>query len=218
MVARISRLLPILVVAALAACDPSAEKEGTLTGPMPMTPPPIVVRDQARHLILNLPLGDNEWRRYGDFLRAAAAGRPQLVHLTIAGDPPPDIEDALARRAAQSGIGHISADFQPGAHARAKVELIARVYVAVPPVCPQTAHLNIVDGDNKVSSDWGCSTVSNLELMVADPHDLLEGQSGGETDAVISSAAITRLQTDKVKKLEGPSTTAPVGAATSMAQ
>jgi type IV pilus biogenesis protein CpaD/CtpE len=138
--------------------------------------------------------------------------------LTIAGDPPPEVEDALARRAAQIGIGHISADFQPGAHARAKVELVARVYVAVPPACPQTAHLNIMDGDNKISSDWGCATVSDLELQVADPRDLLEGQSGGETDAVLTSAAITRLQTDKVKKLEGPSTTAPVTNATGVSQ
>ena len=219
---RIFRLLPLLCVAALAACEPNGEKEGTLTGPMPMTPPPIVVRDQARHLVLDLPrsgqIGDAEWNRYVGFLHAAAAGRPEAVHLTIAGDPSLAVEDALARRAAAMGIRRISADVRPAGGARMKVELVARTYVAVLPNCPQTEHLNIIDGDNKVSSDWGCSTVSNLELMVADPHDLIEGQGGGETDAVLTTAAITRLQTDKVKKLEGPSTTAPVANASGTAQ
>jgi type IV pilus biogenesis protein CpaD/CtpE len=83
------------------------------------------------------------------------------------------------------------------------------------PNCPQTAHLNVVDSDNRVASDWGCASVSMLELQVADPNDLVRGRSGGETDSVITTAAIRRLETDKVKKLNAAPSTASVSGGSS---
>ncbi|MGH6980590.1 MAG: CpaD family pilus assembly lipoprotein, partial [Stellaceae bacterium] len=94
---------------------------------------------------------------------------------------------------------------------RDTLALTTRVYEAVLPNCPQTSHINIIDGDNTVSSDWGCATVSMFDMQVADPRDLLHGRNGGMTDSVMTTAAIRRFQTDKLKQLDSESTTSAPG-------
>jgi pilus assembly protein CpaD len=218
MILRMARLSPLAIVAMLAACEPVGSDMGTLTGPMPQAPPPIVVRDQQRHLVLDLAgsggVGDRDWARLDNFLGSAAVGRPDTVRLTIAGDASPLVIDLVIRHALAFGYAENKIEVAPPTMARrsyrAELDLTARTYVAVLPNCPQTTHLNLIDRDNQVSSDWGCATVSTLEQQVADPRDLVRGEDGGETDSVLTTAAIHRLQTDKVKKLEGQSPTASV--------
>jgi pilus biogenesis lipoprotein CpaD len=217
---RTARLSPLLVVAALlAACEPNAKMMGTLKGPMPPVPPPIVVRDQHRHLAVALPwggaLGPAEAERIGVFLDRSAAGRPGSVHLTIAGNPSPPVIDEVIRQAFELGYREDMISVAPpramGAGRHMTLELVTAAYVPVLPNCPETAHLNILDSNNLVSSDLGCSTVSDLELQVANPRDLVRGEDGGETDSILTTAAIKRLQTDKLKKLDIQSTTASTG-------
>jgi pilus assembly protein CpaD len=216
MTVRIARLLPILILGALAACSPDAADPdmGTLTGPMPLVPPPIAVREQQRTISLRLASdGDMsviEGRRFDAFLSAVSAGNPNAVHLVISGNPIPRAIAAVSRRAMAHGIAANKIVVAPSRISDPSdvmtVDVAASTYTASPPNCPQTTHLNTSDSDNMLSSDWGCATVSDLELMVEDPRDLVRGQSGGLTDSVITSAAIVRLQTDKVKKLEAPAT------------
>ncbi|HEX4112480.1 MAG TPA: CpaD family pilus assembly lipoprotein [Stellaceae bacterium] len=211
----LARLMPLAILAALAACEPTGEKMHTLTGPMPSAPPPVVVRDEQRHLVVDLPangaIGAADWARIDQFLRAAAPERPETVRLTVAGDASPAVVDLVIRHAFASGYVENKIAVAPptgGYRGHGMVlRLTSRTAIAVPPNCPQTAHLDIIDGDNLVASDWGCASVSNLELQVADPHDLVRGQGGGETDSVMTTAAIRRLETDKLKKLDTSSTT-----------
>ena len=219
MIPRLIRLSPLALVLALVACEPTAQQMGTLHGPMPAAPPPIVVRDQHRHLAMDLPwngaIGHAEWARIGRFLDRAAEGRPDAVHLTIAGNPSPRVIDEVVRHAFELGYHEdrirVTRSRVAGGGAHMTLELITAAYVPELPNCPQTAHLNIIDSDNMVNSDLGCSTVSDLELQVANPRDLVRGEDGGETDSAMSTAAIVRLQTDKVKKLENQSTTVSAG-------
>jgi pilus assembly protein CpaD len=205
-------LAPLALAATLAACQPSGEKLGTLTGPMPEAPPQVVVRDQTHHLAVRLPdsgpIGSVDWYRIDHFLGDAAHGRPENVRLTIAGNASPGMIDLVIRHAFAFGYADNKIVVAPptaGGRYRLTLDLTARTSVAILPNCPQTTHLNLIDRDNRVSSDWGCSSISNLEIQVADPHDLVRGQSGGETDSVMTTAAIQRMQTDKLKKLDAVS-------------
>ncbi len=194
---------------------------GTMTGAMPQAPPQVVVRDQERHL--NVALRGNaaadagEWVRIDHFLGDAAPGRPDTVRLLIAGNASPGAIDLLIRHAfamgyAENKIKVAAPGFAP-AGGPMTLSLTTTVSVAILPNCPQTQHLNIIDGDNRVASDWGCSTVSMFELQVADPHDLVRGEGGGQTDSVMTTAAIHRLESDKVKKLDAATSTSSVSGA-----
>lgn len=215
---RAARLAPLLLALALAACERSGDEMGTNTGPMPQTPPPFVVDDQTRHLAVNLPpdgvLNRAQWTRIDRFLGDAAPGRPDTVRLTIAGDVPPPVVDLVIHHAFAFGYAenkiHVAPPRRVERGRGMVLELTSRAAIAVLPNCPQTAHLNIIDGDNRVASDWGCSTVAAFDLQVADPHDLVRGQDGGETDSIMTTAAIKRLQTDKLKKLDTSSSTTSV--------
>jgi pilus biogenesis lipoprotein CpaD len=220
--ARWLRLLPALAAMTLAACEDHAISMGTLTGPMPAAPPPIEVREQQRHVVLDLArpgqFSAAEWEKVQKFLAASPAYRADLVYLTISGNAAPWMTEAVSGTAVAVGIprDHIAvAHSVPRDPRITRLELTARATVPAMPNCPQTQHVNIIDGDNLVDSDWGCSFISDLELQVVNPRDLVQGQSGGETDSVIAGAAINRNDTDKLKKLlPGPTTGgAPTGAA-----
>lgn len=203
-------LLAILAALALSACEPSASEMGTLTGKMPEAPPAIVVRDVPRHLDVALhdgALSETDRARIEEFLRAAAT-RPENAHLAVAGASSEALGFVVRAALAQGYRGDniaVSRNGRPGT-----LVLATRVYEAVLPNCSQTQHLNLIDSDNMVSSDWGCATVSMFDLQVADPRDLARGRDGGMTDSIMTTAAIKRLQTDKLKKLDASSSTTSV--------
>lgn len=210
------RLLLVAFAFAVAACEPSARDMDALTGPMPEAPPAIAVRDTVHHLSLAETDGilrEADWRKIDDFLTGAAAERPQTAHLAIAADAMSRNIGTVIRRAVGLGFerDNITTLALTGGdattHKRHSLVLTVRRYAAVLPNCPQSAHLNLIDGDNMVSSDWGCATISTYGLQVTDPRDLMRGRAGAETDAVLTTAAIRRLETDKVKKLNNLSTT-----------
>ncbi len=213
---------PLAFVLVLAACEPKGDEMGTLTGPMPEAPPHVVVRDQERHLKVelrgNAAVDDAEWVRIDHFLGDAAPGRPDTVRLLISGNASPGAIDLVIRHAFAMGYVENKIKVAPPTYGPGggpiRLTLTANVSVAILPNCPQTQHLNIVDSENRVASDWGCSYVSAMELQVADPHDLVHGQDGGETDSRMTTAAIHRLETDKLKKLDTISSTSPVAQGT----
>lgn len=75
------------------------------------------------------------------------------------------------------------------------------------PSCARRSVSTFSNSQNPSWSDFGCSVNGSLAAMVADPRDLIVGQTGGETDSAVSGAAIDRLLQDKVKKLETQSFT-----------
>lgn len=59
------------------------------------------------------------------------------------------------------------------------------------PDCPNWSNQSDRNFKNETSSNYGCANNSNLAAMVANPEDLLEGQSGtGETVILTSTKAI----------------------------
>jgi pilus assembly protein CpaD len=95
----------------------------------------------------------------------------------------------VARTAAQYGIllsegAPITAgEVPPGA-----VRVVVSRAVAYVPNCPNWAAQR---GPSSTSSNYGCAVNSNLAAMIADPNDLVLGQSGSVTgDANTSSKAI----------------------------
>jgi pilus biogenesis lipoprotein CpaD len=62
---------------------------------------------------------------------------------------------------------------------------------------PECGHWDPNRHFEDTSSDFGCSTVRALGLMVADPHDLVAGKDAGHTSAPPQVGAIERYHTDK---------------------
>jgi len=100
--------------------------------------------------------------------------------------------DAIAKLAARHGIlvsegapvtaGHI----QPGG---ARI-VITRSSAHVPG-CPDWSAKSDMGYTNATSPNYGCATNGNLAAMIANPEDLIEGQTGtGETVVMSSSKAI----------------------------
>ncbi len=94
----------------------------------------------------------------------------------------------VARTAAEYGL--LLSDGAPitaGEVSPGTVRVVVSRSVAYVPNCPNWK----VRGPSSVSSNYGCAVNSNLAAMIADPNDLVLGQSGSVTgDANVSSKAI----------------------------
>ncbi|MEX0298336.1 MAG: CpaD family pilus assembly lipoprotein [Kordiimonas sp.] len=83
------------------------------------------------------------------------------------------------------------------------VMLYVERYVVTTPKCGNWAPETSNNTRNNVSSFLGCSNTANLGLMVANPRDLVSGQSGNNSTA----AAVGAIYTPTTKKPAGPSMT-----------
>jgi pilus assembly protein CpaD len=95
----------------------------------------------------------------------------------------------VARTAAEYGL-LLSEDapITAGEVSPGSVRVVVSRSVAYVPNCPNWARQR---GPSSTSSNYGCAINSNLAAMIADPNDLVLGQSGSVTgDANVSSKAI----------------------------
>ncbi len=83
------------------------------------------------------------------------------------------------------------------------VMLYVERYTVTTPKCGNWAPETSNNTRNNVSSFLGCSNTANLGLMVANPRDLVSGQSGNNSTA----AAVGAIYTPTVKKPAGPKMT-----------
>ncbi len=65
--------------------------------------------------------------------------------------------------------------------------IVSRVTADVPE-CPDWSRLSQPNYNNSTSSNFGCSTNTNLARMVADPNDLLTGKTGDVAPAPANAA------------------------------
>ena len=87
-----------------------------------------------------------------------------------------------------------------------RVDVVLSRYVVTPPSCPDwSQQLGKVESQGH-ASNFGCSTVTNLGMMVADPRDLVAGRALGPSDGTREAAAVQRYREDKVKELDASST------------
>lgn len=91
------------------------------------------------------------------------------------------------------------------------VEIIIERYVVIPPAC---ADFSQMIGDAKQAqqpSNFGCSDITNLGMMIANPRDLIRGRTLGDSDGTVIAAGVERYRKDKVKELMETSTTVAPG-------
>ncbi len=73
-------------------------------------------------------------------------------------------------------------------------------YVVTAPKCPDWTKPAGPDPSNRISSNFGCASTSNLGLMLADPGDLVRGRPKGPGDGVAAARLVRRYREGKVKE------------------
>ncbi len=84
--------------------------------------------------------------------------------------------------------------------------VVVERYIVTPPDCPNWTKSSSGDHDNAATSNFGCSNVTNLGLMVADPRDLVIARQLGPGSAAQAGLAIQRYMAGKTAPLPSNST------------
>jgi pilus assembly protein CpaD len=137
--------------------------------------------------------------RPADRVEIAAAGPPGLAQQRAAA-----ISGELLRYGVVSTT--LALDTVPANHA---IVSIGRYAVTLPD-CPNWSQSPAADFSNAYSSYYGCDDAKNLGLMVASPADLVSGRPLHPAEAQVTSNAVQRYLTDRVKPPPNP-TPSPFG-------
>jgi pilus assembly protein CpaD len=186
----------------LAACNDVVDPESPELAAQTV-PPPFRVQSEVHHLSLAYTggaLGAEQRQSLKLFLEPLAAGNPQSVHVVIAGPVGTAEKAALNRALIADGVEPNKIDFDAGGGA-GQLDVAAEVFTVLPPTCPRLSRVRIIGNENVLDSNWGCANITALSQQVADPRDLVAGESGGTTDSEVTSGAIDRMRHDKVKAL-----------------
>jgi pilus assembly protein CpaD len=204
----IPALLPLLLMAGLGACGSNSDE--IPTSQLADAKQAQVVKLETQYVVpagRGTPELSAAYRSGFDrFIADAGGTQPQLLHLTLFGGAP-QIATALRQAAIADGVDpgkiEINPTGVPAAGATgAQTTAIATTYRVELPSCATHPTEAFSRAQTPAWSDFGCSVNGTLAAMVADPHDLLRGQGGGEMDSTLSGAAIDRLMQDKVRKLD----------------
>lgn len=68
-----------------------------------------------------------------------------------------------------------------------EIRIVVGRHVVTPPECPNWSKRADEDFGNTKSSNIGCATTTNLGLMIANPRDLVEGESTGPADGELAA-------------------------------
>jgi len=157
----------------------------------------------------NLPQSDQLGLTH--FIADQAGGRAPSVHVVLTGPVAPAELTQLTRALVAAGIDPDKIEYNAnkpvdgqaptGRAGLAIVDVATERWAPVLPACPDQSLLSIRDSSNPNGSNFGCSVATNLGVMISDPRDLVAGETGGHTDAGLTSAAIERLEQDRVKPL-----------------
>ncbi len=85
-----------------------------------------------------------------------------------------------------------------GALTRDGVVVTVGRYIVTGPNCPDRSKPESDDYTNTTQSNYGCATVTNLGLMVANPGDLLMGTTPGPADADRMDKGVQDYRIDKI--------------------
>lgn len=109
----------------------------------------------------------------------------------------------LAHELTQRGIGASTLPPAPEGVAPNQLLVLVERYIVTPPSCPDWSKDPVSNHDNTPPSNFGCATVTNLGLMVADPRDLVIGRQLGPEVGDPALYAIERYQVGKPKSPGG---------------
>jgi len=191
-----------LIAGALQACDPPGE----------WTPAeaPRQLRVDFQRLTHTASFGpsatqlaDREQESLSAFLQAAQVTTDDPIYLEArAGDRLGATRIAeLARDLTRQGYAVSSLPAAPDAVAANTLRVVVERYVVTPPDCPNWTKSPSGDHDNFPTSNFGCSNVTNLGLMVADPRDLVISRHLGPANAAQAGLAIQRYRNGQTAPL-----------------
>ncbi|GHC99352.1 CpaD family pilus assembly protein [Novosphingobium pokkalii] len=150
---------------------------------------PVVERTSYTLDINTLPGGGvpvSEQRRLAGWFESLGLGYGDKVALD---DPAADPATRAAVQAVLSAHGLMLADAVPvtaGTLAPGTARLVIARTTASVPGCPDWSTHNDGNGNNATSTNYGCAVNSNLAVMVANKEDLVRGQTGDGSTAVMS--------------------------------
>ena len=170
---------------------------GCTSTPLEVAAPPQIVIQ--KHVLARLPLGgslgvsDSEFKDIEAVLADAGVSDPATVHATLVNVDAITREEAVAAlRTLGLPLGNIAVAGAGSIKDGGGASLVLARYKAIPPHCEQRVLVAGLPRDNTTDAGFGCATLVDLALSVADPKDLL-----GRPNVVLS---------------EGPRATRPVTA------
>jgi len=149
-------------------------------------------------------LGSREGGRLEAFVAKVILRRSDKVH--IVANPSPLAETrmrAVADTLERIGVmpAPVLSDFGFKAPSGPSVSVIVRRFVVSLPGCPDWSGERYTY-NNVPTSNWGCSTASNLGLMVAEPEDLMHGRDPGNADGIVGARAVDLYRRGETKALQ----------------
>ncbi|WP_375779042.1 CpaD family pilus assembly lipoprotein [Bradyrhizobium sp. ma5] len=161
----------IVIAAALGGCANSASIH---SGP----PEQQIQVDRKNSVLFLHSLRGSERPRLRSFIASASGGRRDALHVDVTGSPrliAQVAHEARAMGVAPYNIRLSASPLDPPLRFGVRIEAIT--YEAHPPVCPSLSIVGPAVNENSFETTLGCSTRSNLAVMVNDPLDLLDNRS-----------------------------------------
>lgn len=185
-------LTAVLVLPVLAGCTPGDYPEPRQEIPRLEVTPVYHSHKVAFDPIAKRP-ATMEMLRLERFLRALEVAEGDVVEVRAA-------DTALGRR--EGGV--LVALLEDTGYAvryslvedkQSETAVTVRTLAVKLPDCPNWSDRPGRNYQNAASSNFGCATVTNLGLMVADPEDLIEGRENPDWDGVRAASSVVRYQT-----------------------
>lgn len=157
-------------------------------------------------------LGKSEKRTLDRFLTRVGRGSGVKVMITAASESDAKLvqkrEMTLANYLRQRGFDVALQQPKPTTRShRNSVRVTIGRHIVKTPACPNWSKPATGDASNRVTSNFGCATTTNLGLMVADPGVLLHGTDEiSPADGEAMAKGLKTYRDGKTKKLSAGST------------
>jgi pilus assembly protein CpaD len=154
-------------------------------------------------------LSPMERERLQAFLADFGGNRPESLRFELRGSETgarrlANLLTGAGFEAGKIAIAPSAAGGLPPSSGSEQIVMTVTRLTAVVPECPGWIGHTSAPTDNRVNADFGCSDVSNLARMVADPGDLVKGQSSLYGNGDKAALGVSQYRTDQVKDLSKP--------------
>lgn len=116
------------------------------------------------------------------FLHSINAGHADVIMLDT-NDVAPERIDAIVDHINAKGLIYAGKSALGVKPAEGEITLYVERHIVIPPNCGNWRAETSGNDINNTSAHHGCSTIANLGLMIANPRDLVAGQSSGNSTA-----------------------------------
>jgi pilus assembly protein CpaD len=198
-------LSSVIVAAGLIGCTPSTSLWSEADAHKEIVVHRVEIVHNVAFASSSAEISDAEKRRLDQFLARQQVGYGDTVEIHTPGaDARLDARRAAAVSAYLVRAG-VAAD--RGANGPASdVRITVARSVAVPPQCPDWRKpSNDGDPGNTPSSNYGCATMRNLGMMIADPSELVAGRPTTPAQGAPLAAGVERYRSGKVTPLANDS-------------